>query len=69
MMTNRCHAFLATGCRPAGDLQQDPGEDLEVVRVPLAELDALVARGDIEHAIVLATISFWRARNAIRTSP
>lgn len=68
MMSNRCHAFLATGCRRIGDLQMDPGEDLEVVTRPLAELDGLIARGEIEHAIVLATISFWRARHAARGS-
>ncbi len=61
MMTNRCHAFLATGCRRIGDLQMDPGEDIEVVTVPLSDLDGLVARGAIDHAIVLATLSFWRA--------
>ena len=64
MMTNRCHAFLATGCRLVGELAMDPGEDIEVVTVPLADLDRMVARGDIEHAIVLATIAFWRAHRA-----
>lgn len=61
MMTNRCFAFLATGCRRDGELRMDPGEDLEVVTVPLAELDGLLVRGEIDHAIVLATIAFWRA--------
>jgi 8-oxo-dGTP pyrophosphatase MutT (NUDIX family) len=64
MMTNRCHAFLATGCRLVGELAMDPGEDIEVVTVPLADLDRMVACGDIEHAIVLATIAFWRAHRA-----
>lgn len=64
MMTNRCHAFLATGCRRIGDLQMDPGEDIEVVTVPLADLDGLITRGEIDHAIVLATIAFWRARRS-----
>ncbi|MFY9342524.1 MAG: NUDIX hydrolase [Planctomycetota bacterium] len=64
MMTNRCHAFVATGCRRIGELRMDPGEDIEVVTVPLLELDQRIARGEIEHAIVLATISFWRARNS-----
>lgn len=62
MMTNRCHAYLATGCRRVGDLAMDPGEDIEVVLVPLAELDDLLRRGGIDHAIVLATLAFWRAR-------
>lgn len=65
MMTNRCHAFLASGCRLVGELAMDPGEDIEVVTVPLADLDRMVARGDIEHAIVLATIAFWRAHRAL----
>ncbi len=66
MMTNRCFAFLATGCRRVGDLTMDPGEDIEVVTVPVAELDNRLCRGEIDHAIVLATIAFWRAREATR---
>ncbi len=62
MMTNRCFSYLATGCRRVGDLRMDPGEDIEVVTVPVAELDAMLCRGEIDHAIVLATIAFWRAR-------
>ncbi|MBX3464353.1 MAG: NUDIX hydrolase [Planctomycetes bacterium] len=62
MMTNRCFSYLATGCRPVGDLVQDPGEDIEVVTVPLADLDGLLRQGAIDHAIVLATIAFWRAQ-------
>lgn len=64
MMSNRCYAFVATGCRPVGELRQDPGEDLEVVTVPVDELDALVRDGAIDHAIVLATIALWRAHTA-----
>jgi 8-oxo-dGTP pyrophosphatase MutT (NUDIX family) len=62
MMSNRCHVFLASGCTHVGELQQDLGEDLEVVKVPEAELDDLVRRGEIDHAIVLASIAMWRAR-------
>jgi len=63
MMTNRCFGYLATGCRRAGDLRMHPGEDIEVVTVPVDELDERIRRGENDHAIVLATISFWRARN------
>ena len=61
IFTNRCHAFLATGCRKVGDLHMDPGEDIEVVLVPLAEVDALVTSGAIDHALVLAAIAMWRS--------
>ena len=64
MMTNRCHVFLATGCEHVGPLQQDPGEDLEVVTVPADQVDDLIRRGEIDHAIVLATIAMWRAYGA-----
>lgn len=60
-MTNRCHVFVATGCERRGELQQDPGEDLEVVTLPLARLDEAIASGQIEHAIVLAALARWRA--------
>ena len=62
LFTNRCFVYLATGCRPVGALAMDPGEDIEVVTVPVAELDAMVRSGQIEHALVLAAIAFWRAR-------
>lgn len=68
MMTNRCFAYLATGCRRVGELQQDAGEDLEVLTVPAAELDGMLCRGEIDHAIVLAAIAFWRARRP-RSNP
>jgi 8-oxo-dGTP pyrophosphatase MutT (NUDIX family) len=64
MMTNRCFAYLATGCRRVGELRMDPGEDIQVVTVPVGELDGLLRRGEVDHAIVLATIAFWRARQA-----
>ena len=63
MMTNRCFAYVATGCRRAGDLRLDAGEDIEVVTVPLAQLDDRIRGGEIDHAVVLATISLWRARS------
>lgn len=60
---HRCFTCLATGCRRVGDLQ-DPGEDLEVVLVPVSEVDALVRRAEIDHALVLAALSLWRASMA-----
>ena len=64
IMSNRCFVYLATGCRPVGELQQDQGEDIEVVNVPVQELDGLIREGGIDHAIVLATIALWRAHAA-----
>ncbi|GDY01395.1 ADP-ribose pyrophosphatase [Planctomycetota bacterium] len=64
IFTNRCHTYLATGCHRVGDLQQDLGEDIEVVLLPTEQLDAVVRRGEIDHALVLAGLQMWRAAQA-----
>jgi 8-oxo-dGTP pyrophosphatase MutT (NUDIX family) len=61
IFTNRCHTFLATGCRRMGEPEMDAGEDIEVVTVPAAQVDDHVRSGAIDHAIVLAGLAFWRA--------
>ena len=64
LFTNRCSVFLATGCQRVAELAMDPGEDIEVVTVPVAELDGMIRRGEIDHALVLAAIAFWRAHRS-----
>lgn len=57
LLDNRTHTFLITGCRPVGDLDQDDGEDIEVVRHPLADIPGLIDRGHIDHSLVIC--GFW----------
>ncbi len=64
LMTNRCHVFLATGCQRVGDLAMDPGEDIEVLTVPIGGLDELLRHGEIDHAIVVASLGLWRAQRS-----
>ena len=64
IFSNRCHTYLATGCRRVGDPDLDPGEDLEVVVVPAGDVDAMVRAGEIDHALVLAALAFWRAHRS-----
>ena len=61
LFANRLYTYVATGCRRVGDLIQDPGEDLEVVLVPVSEIDARVSRGEFDSAQVLAGLYRWRA--------
>jgi ADP-ribose pyrophosphatase len=49
---NRLHSFLAEECRCVGELEQDSGEDIEVVLTPLSEVPRLLASGEISHALV-----------------
>jgi len=53
---NRLHTFLALDCRPERERRLDPGEDIHVELVPAASLRERVARGEITHALVLASM-------------
>lgn len=64
IFSNRCYVYLATDCTRVGEPDLDPGEDIEVVTVPVTELDALIRDGAIEHSIVLGAIAIWRARQS-----
>ncbi len=55
---NTCHSFVARGVRRLGEPRPDPFERIEVVTVPLGEIPALVRRGEIRHALVVAAFGF-----------
>jgi ADP-ribose pyrophosphatase len=61
-LDNRCTTFLLENCRPVGELQQDPGEDLEVVREPLGRIPELIATGRITNALVVCAFWWLKAR-------
>jgi 8-oxo-dGTP pyrophosphatase MutT (NUDIX family) len=58
--TNRCHSFLAEGCERVHDGRQDPGEDIEVVLRPRAEVPRLLREGAISHALIVAAFMLER---------
>lgn len=57
-LRNRLHVFLAEGAERVAEQEQDPGEDIHVQTIPLANIDGLIADGTIDHALVL--IAFQR---------
>ena len=60
--TNRCHTFLALDCEPAGGLELDPAEELQVWACAWAEWETRMRRGEIHHALVLTAfqlLSLW----------
>ncbi|MGD8861290.1 MAG: NUDIX hydrolase [Myxococcales bacterium] len=59
-MTNRMHTFLAEDCELRHDQEQDPGEDIAVLLRPLADMDRMLATGEIHHALV--AIAFQKLR-------
>jgi 8-oxo-dGTP pyrophosphatase MutT (NUDIX family) len=53
LFSNKIHFFLAEGCfiNPNREHFPDSSEDIEIVLVPLDELEERVARGEINHAL------------------
>ena len=63
IQNNTCHTFLARNAIRTTDPAPDDGEDLEVVTVPLAELEDRIRGGEIAHGLVLAALyrfDLWR---------
>lgn len=53
-LSNWCYSFLALEVRPAGQARPDETEDLELVRVNVAQIPQMITQGEIDHALVLA---------------
>jgi hypothetical protein len=67
ILDNRLSVWLATGLERLAPQERPPAdedEELEVVEVALEEVPALVARGEIRHALMLS--SFYLLRLAGR---
>jgi len=61
LQTNRCHSFLARGLVAIGPPRPDPDEEFELRREPLARVGALIAGGEITHALVVAAFHLLAA--------
>lgn len=63
LFTNRVHLFLATDLEKSSTLNQDDGEDIEVVRVKPSDLSLLIQNGLIENAVTMAALMRASCRN------
>jgi 8-oxo-dGTP pyrophosphatase MutT (NUDIX family) len=54
---NHLHMFLAEGARLVAEQEQDPGEDITVELHALADIDAMIADGAIDHALVVVAFT------------
>lgn len=68
LFTNRVHTFLAPDVVRTGDIVNEGAEETEVALVPAADVHALVRRGAIDHALVLAGLYQWEIERAAGTS-
>lgn len=58
LFANRLHSFFATGVEPERAVANTGSEITEPMLVPVAELPGMLIRGEIDHALVAATL--WR---------
>lgn len=66
LQTNRCHSFLATGCRAVEAPQFDSTEDCHLRLEPAATARELVMSGQITHALVVAALAHAWMRGALQ---
>jgi 8-oxo-dGTP pyrophosphatase MutT (NUDIX family) len=59
IFNNLCHTYLVEGAKKINEKNLDPDEDIEVILVPLSEVPSLIARGIINHALVIVAFYFY----------
>ena len=64
LFSNKVHTYVARNVRLAGEIQNTATEKTEVTLIPLADIPGLLTNGEIDHALVVATL--WRLLYAER---
>ena len=59
LQDNWCYTVLVEDVEQVAGQQMDEMEDIEVVTVPFAEIDTLMAEGQITHGLVLNALMFY----------
>jgi 8-oxo-dGTP pyrophosphatase MutT (NUDIX family) len=58
IFNNRCYTFLTRNIKRVQDPMPDQAEDIEVLLIPLTEIPRRIAKGEIDHALVI-TAFYW----------
>ncbi|MGD9123722.1 MAG: NUDIX hydrolase [Desulfarculaceae bacterium] len=66
LMANQVHFFSAVGVKRLGAMDQDEGEDLEVVLVSVSEVGQLIASARIHNAMTITALSLAARAGLIR---
>ncbi len=59
---NACELWLAVDAVASAQTAWDPGEVIEIDRVPLSEIPDLILSGEIDHSLVVAAFFYLRER-------
>jgi 8-oxo-dGTP pyrophosphatase MutT (NUDIX family) len=57
---NRVFTYLAENCERVSEIQNGPLEETWVELVPERELSERLRAGDVDHALVIAALHWWR---------
>lgn len=59
IFNNLCHTYLVEKATLVSEKSLDDNEDIEVVHVPIADIPSLIAKGAINHALVIIAFHFY----------
>ncbi len=65
LLANRVHFFALTGVGLQGELEQDEGEDLEVVLLEPGQVPGLVEQGEIHNAMTVMALNLAQGRGLL----
>ena len=63
-MGNKCTTVFAPRVALAGEQELDPMEEVEVVKVPVDDVDALLRRGELATALGMVALLWWKLATA-----
>lgn len=63
IQNNRCHFYLANGCKRVAEQDLDGAELIDVVLVDPADIPQLILNGEINHALVVAAFYYLEQKN------
>ncbi len=64
IFNNLCHTYLVEKASMVSGKRLDDNEDIEVVHVPVADIPSLIAKGAVNHALVIIAFHFFFANHS-----
>ncbi len=65
ILSNRCFFYVAEDAVKTRQQNLDAGEDIEILTVPLKEIQAKIESNEIDHGMVLLAFFFFRMKNGL----
>jgi len=63
LFNNRCYTFIARNIQKISEPMPDQTEDIEVVLMPISNIQELISKGEIDHAMVITAFYWYFSQN------